>query len=72
MAPLEIPLGLCIVCGKPAVLKLNDSVTIGKVIGWMANPVEMVQNALPELSPDQRELLITGTHGDCWPPEPVD
>jgi len=34
---------------------------------------ELIQNALPELSLDDRELLISGTCGKCWdamfPPE---
>jgi hypothetical protein len=34
---------------------------------------ELIQNALPELNADQRELLISGTCGTCWdgmfPPE---
>jgi len=25
-----------------------------------------VQEAFPALSPDQRELLISGTHPECW------
>lgn len=25
-----------------------------------------IQNALPTLSPDERELLISGTCGTCW------
>ena len=27
---------------------------------------ELIQNALPELSADQRELLISGTCPTCW------
>ena len=34
---------------------------------------ELIQNALPELNTDQRELLISGTCPTCWdkmfPPE---
>ena len=34
---------------------------------------ELIQNALPELNADQRELLISGTCPTCWdemfPPE---
>jgi hypothetical protein len=25
-----------------------------------------VQDAFPEMSPDEREMLITGTHPECW------
>jgi hypothetical protein len=34
------------------------------VVAWQAG--ELIQNALPELSADQRELIISGTCGDCW------
>lgn len=34
------------------------------VVAWQAG--ELIKNALPELSADQRELLISGTCGDCW------
>lgn len=26
----------------------------------------LVQDAFPNLTPEQRELLITGTHPECW------
>jgi hypothetical protein len=26
----------------------------------------LIQNALPDLTDDERELLLTGTHPDCW------
>ena len=34
------------------------------VVAWQAG--ELIQNALPELSADQREMMISGTCGDCW------
>jgi hypothetical protein len=27
---------------------------------------ELIQNALPELSPEEREMLNTGICGSCW------
>lgn len=27
---------------------------------------ELIQNVWPEKTPDERELLITGTHDTCW------
>lgn len=27
---------------------------------------EFIQDVFPDWTPDQRELLITGTHPDCW------
>ena len=34
------------------------------IVEWSAGV--LIQNALPELSADQRELLISGTCGKCW------
>jgi len=61
------------------VLVLKDAVSVGcayclevytfecstsGVVAWQAG--ELIQNALPELSADQRELMISGTCGKCW------
>lgn len=27
---------------------------------------DLIQNAMPELSADHREMLLTGTHSACW------
>ena len=60
-------------------LVLKDAVSVGCVYclevhtfecstsgfdAWQAG--ELIQNALPELSADQRELMISGTCGKCW------
>ena len=34
-------------------------------VGWSELGVN-IQDALPGLDADQRELLITGTHAHCW------
>lgn len=31
---------------------------------WMAGT--LIQRALPDLTADEREQLMTGTHPDCW------
>ena len=31
---------------------------------WQAG--ELIQDALPELTPDEREILISGICNDCW------
>tara|TARA_R100000008_G_scaffold46021_1_gene27091 strand:+ start:343 stop:582 length:240 start_codon:yes stop_codon:yes gene_type:complete len=37
------------------------------VSGWLAwQNGELIQEALPMLSPSERELLISGTCDDCW------
>ena len=44
------------------------------VVAWQTG--RLIQDALPELSDDQRELMISGTCGDCWdkmfPPDSED
>jgi len=52
----------CPVCGNRSVL--HDVDALG-YIRW----TEMghnIQDALPGLDADQRELLMTGTHAHCW------
>lgn len=39
-------------------------VPIDGFVAWQSG--ELIQDALPELSADQRELLISGTCGMCW------
>lgn len=39
-------------------------VPVDGFIAWRRG--ELIQDALPELSADQRELLISGTCGMCW------
>ena len=50
----------CIVCDLPSTVELD----IAKLTRWEGG--EHVQNVWPERSPDERELLITGTHPACW------
>ena len=52
----------CRVCGKRAVLTGVDALGYVRWDQLGAN----VQDALPELDADQRELLLTGTHAHCW------
>jgi tRNA(Arg) A34 adenosine deaminase TadA len=52
----------CFVCGATSVL---DGVDALGFVEWqqLGKPI---QNALPDLDADQRELLVTGTHAHCW------
>jgi len=52
----------CPMCGNSSVL--HDVDALGYV-RW-SELGEMIQDALPELDADQRELLMTGTHAHCW------
>jgi hypothetical protein len=52
----------CVMCRMPAILTDVDphGYAAWKELGWN------IQDALPELSADERELLMTGTHAHCW------
>ena len=52
----------CPMCGNTSVLQDVDALGY---IRW-SEMGEMIQDALPELDEDQRELLMTGTHAHCW------
>jgi hypothetical protein len=39
--------------------------TEARILDWMRNGT-MIQDALPELSPDQREFLLTGFTPEDW------
>ena len=52
----------CRVCGESSVL---DGVDALGFVEWseLGKPI---QEALPQLDADQRELLVSGTHAHCW------
>jgi hypothetical protein len=50
----------CCVCDKFEVLTLNRQA----VESWQEG--EYIQNAFPDMSDGDRELLISGTHSECW------
>ena len=50
----------CVVCGNTAFLEV-EAEGFARWIGGM-----YVQDALPTLTDDQRELLLSGTHAHCW------
>jgi hypothetical protein len=52
----------CKVCGNRSVLHGVDA--LGYLL-WTELGQE-IQDALPDLDADQRELLISGTHAHCW------
>lgn len=57
---LEVMVG-CKFCGKVSTLKVNSiDFMMWEQFG------ECIQNAMPYLTADERELLISGTCGDCW------
>jgi hypothetical protein len=52
----------CEICGNRGVL---DNVDALGFLRW-SELGENIQDALPDLDADQRELLMTGTHAHCW------
>jgi len=52
----------CQMCGNQSVLHDVDALGF---IRW-SELGENIQDALPDLDADQRELLMTGTHAHCW------
>ncbi len=51
----------CLLCGQPSEVKGLDAKGITR---WQAGA--FVQEAFPGLSADDREILVSGTHGDCY------
>jgi hypothetical protein len=52
----------CRVCGERGTLYDVDALGY---VRW-SQLGENIQDALPGLDADQRELLMTGTHAHCW------
>ena len=58
---VEVETPVCVSCGNRGLLKGVDYDGFER---WLDG--EYIQDALPELDADQRELLISGTHAHCW------
>jgi hypothetical protein len=68
----------CISCDNPSTVIVNKE----KFDTWKAGHGGFIQDVFPELSPGDREILISGTHSECfdamfaeeedqqWPNEP--
>jgi hypothetical protein len=50
----------CTVCGKRAAVEVPEA----GYVKWQGG--QLIQRALPTLTDDERELLMTGTHSHCW------
>lgn len=51
----------CMVCG---VVGHVDVPSLEALEAWQEGA--LIQRAMPELSADEREQLMTGTHPECW------
>jgi len=54
----------CPECKQVSLVEIPDE-SVGKYKKWEYGDM-LIQNAFPEWSVDQRELLVTGTHSQCW------
>lgn len=64
---VKVRTAVCVVCGRNSELEVP-------LEGWEKfSKGAYVQDAFPELTPAEREMLINGTHPDCFdilaPPE---
>lgn len=50
----------CVVCHSYSEIKLDNE----KFARWQGG--ELIQRVWPEKTPDERELIMTGTHPECW------
>ena len=57
---IEVKTRPCCVCGQSEIKTLNREA----VYRWQGG--ENIERAFPEMGAGERELLITGTHPDCW------
>lgn len=60
MMTVRVTTPACRLCGTPSVLHLR-AMSVEKYRNGA-----LVQDAFPDLSLDDRELLISGTHPECW------
>lgn len=51
----------CVVCGRQTTMTLNYE----QFRNWVDNRL-LIQNAFPDMSAEDREMLLTGTHSECW------
>lgn len=56
----------CPACGKPAEVRGLRKQALDR---WDLGRGEFVQDAFPQLSADDREILVSGMHGECFDEE---
>lgn len=59
-----IVLKKCWFCGKNSVVGIEYD-EADRYYEW-ANEHKKIQDVFPDISPNIRELLISGTHSECW------
>lgn len=58
--PIVVQTKLCIYCNKSSLLQMSRAEYSRFQSGLL------IQQALPDWTQDKRELLISGTHQECW------
>ncbi len=61
--------GICMLCGKPGHLVIDDTAIAKRAKAWQRLPFNLrplIQSYLPELTPGQREQLMSGSHEACF------
>lgn len=53
----------CVVCGERSEVVVDSR----KWLAWCGPGGIPIQVAFPDMSADEREVLISGTHPACWP-----
>ena len=66
----------CLVCGEYATIEVTEE-QAERVRAWASGQdSRFIQDALPFLNKAEREILLSGTHGECFermfPPEEDD
>jgi len=51
----------CIYCGETSIIELDEE----KYEKYMEGESK-IEDIWPEKSPDEREMIMTGTHPKCW------
>ena len=58
---MEVECPPCRICKRRGLIQ---DVSVDGYLDWQSGM--NIQDALPELDDDQRELMMTGTHAHCW------
>lgn len=58
---VTIPCPTCPVCGKGTLIAVAPTVYMAVKYGR-----DLIQDVMPDESPEVREMFITGTHPACW------